>query len=138
MTAVPLVAYDFRVTIGATEIGFREVSGLQREVLAAGAEGFPPHAHAAEHEIFVVLDGEGAVRLGDDEHPVRPGSVVDRPAASRVAHSFVAGGGSLDLLAWGTRVVNDYVVYPRSGKASLRGIGVRFRPEQLDYWDGEE
>jgi uncharacterized cupin superfamily protein len=127
-----MVVHDVGVALGST------VSGLQREVLAAGAEGFPPHAHAAEHEIFVVLDGEGAVRLGDDEHPVRPGSVVDRPAASRVAHSFVAGGGSLDLLAWGTRVVNDYVVYPRSGKASLRGIGVRFRPEQRDYWDGEE
>jgi hypothetical protein len=27
--------------------------------------------------------------------------------------------------------------YPRSGKVSLRGIGVRFRVDRLDYWDGE-
>jgi uncharacterized cupin superfamily protein len=114
------------------------VSGIQREVIAPGAEGFPPHAHAAEHEIFVVLGGDGLVRLGDDEHAVRRGSVVDRPPATRVAHSFVAGDGPLELLAWGTRVPNDSIVYPRSGKVSLRGVGVRFRPELLDYWDGEE
>jgi uncharacterized cupin superfamily protein len=127
-----MAVHDVGEALGST------ISGLQREVLAPRAEGFPPHAHAAEHEIFVVVGGEGVVRLGDDEHPVRRGSVVDRPAATRVAHSFVAGEGSLDLLAWGTRVANDYVVYPRSGKASLRGIGIRLRPEQLDYWDGEE
>ena len=32
---------------------------------------------------------------------------------------------------------NDIVYYPRSGKVSLRGVGVRFRVDPLDYWDGE-
>ena len=27
--------------------------------------------------------------------------------------------------------------YPRSGKVSLRGIGVRFRVDRLDRWYGE-
>jgi uncharacterized cupin superfamily protein len=124
--------HDVGEALGST------ISGLQRQILAPGAEGFPPHCHAAEHEILVVLDGEGLVRLGDDEHPVRRGSVVDRPPATRAPHSFMAGTERLDLLSWGTRVPNDYVFYPRSGKVSLRGVGLRFRPEPLDYWDGEE
>jgi len=113
------------------------VSGLRRQVIAPGAEGYPPHAHGAEREVFVVLGGDGAVLLGDDENPVRRGSVVTRPAATRVAHSFVAGEQALELLSWGTRDPNDVAYYPRSGKVSLRGLGIRFRPEPLDYWDGE-
>ena len=118
-------------------------SGLRPQVLAAGAEGYPPHCHAAEHEILVVLGGEGVVRLGDDEHPVRRGSVVDRPPATRVAHSFVAGEEPLELLSWGTRVPNDYVFYPRSGKVLLSGVcqssqgRINASPEPLDYWAGE-
>jgi len=99
--------------------------------------GAPPHCHSAEEEIFVVLDGDGALLLGDEEHPVRAGSVVARPAASRVAHSLRAGDGGLVYLAYGTREPNDITYYPRSGKISFRGVGVIARLEQLDYWDGE-
>src|SRR5207244_2184274 len=42
-----MTAQDIGEAIGST------VSGLQREVLAPGAEGYPPHCHSAEHEIFV-------------------------------------------------------------------------------------
>jgi hypothetical protein len=42
------------------------------------------------------------------------------------------------MLAYGTRDPNDIAYYPRSNKVNLRGVGVIFRPERLDYWDGEE
>lgn len=35
----------------------------------------PRHQHPYEHEVFV-LDGEGIVVEGDDEHPLRAGDVV--------------------------------------------------------------
>lgn len=56
-----------------------------------------------------------------------------------VAHELrrLAGDDGLALLALGTRDPNDIVYYPRSGKVSLRGVGVRFRVDALDYWDGE-
>ena len=66
-----------------------------------------------------------------------PGSVVSRPAGSRVAHAFRAGAEPLVLLAYGTREPNDITYYPRSGKVSFRGVGVIGRIEPLDYWDGE-
>jgi uncharacterized cupin superfamily protein len=75
--------------------------------------------------------------LGDDEHPVRRGHVVARPAGTRVGHAFRAGEAGLTLLTYGTRDPNDIAYYPRSKKVYFRGIGVLTRLEQLDYWDGE-
>ena len=61
-----------------------------------------------------------------------------RPAATRVAHAFRAGGAGLTLLAYGTREPNDITYYRRSGKVALRGVELIGRIERLDYWDGEE
>jgi uncharacterized cupin superfamily protein len=43
----------------------------------------------------------------------------------------------MTVLMYGTRDPNDICFYPRSGKVSLRGVGVIARLQQLDYWDGE-
>jgi uncharacterized cupin superfamily protein len=112
-------------------------TGVVYATIPPGYIGCPPHCHSAEEEIFVVLAGDGAVVLGDEEHAVRPGSVVGRPPGTRIAHSFRAGEEGLTYLAYGTRVANDICYYPRSGKVNLRGIGVIGRIEPLDYWDGE-
>ena len=42
------------------------------------------------------------------------------------------------LLAYGTRDPADACWYPDSRKISWRGLGVIYRVEPLDYWDGEE
>ncbi len=112
-------------------------TGLSHLIINGGHEGWPPHCHSAEEEIFIALGGEGTLILGDEEHPVRPGHVVGRPPGSKVAHSFRAGTSDLVYLAYGTREPNDISYYPRSGKVSLRGVGVMGRIEPLGYWDGE-
>jgi uncharacterized cupin superfamily protein len=114
-----------------------EQTGLKHVTTAPGKLNCPPHCHAAQEELFVVLEGEGVLLLGDDEHPVRAGSVVSRPAGTHVAHAFRAGDEPLTLLAYGTREPNDVTYYPRSGKVYLRGVGLVGRIEPLDYWDGE-
>jgi uncharacterized cupin superfamily protein len=113
-------------------------TGISHATISPGRLGYPPHCHSAEEEIFVVLAGEGTLLLGDDEHAVRAGHVVGRPPGTRVAHAFRAGTDSLTYLAYGTREPNDICFYPRSGKVSLRGVGVMGRIEPLGYWDGEE
>ncbi len=114
-----------------------ERTGISHLTIPAGREGWPPHCHSAEEEIFVVLDGDGSLVLGDEEHPVRQGHVVGRPPGTRVPHSFRAGAADLVYLAYGTREPNDIAYYPRSRKVSLRGVGVMGRIEPLGYWDGE-
>jgi len=113
-------------------------TGLCHLTAASGRESWPPHCHAAEEELFVVLAGTGTVTLGDEPHPVRAGSVVARPAGSRVTHLFAAGPDApLEYLAYGTRCPDDIVFYSRTGIASLRGVGrlVRTEPRPDDYWD---
>jgi uncharacterized cupin superfamily protein len=112
-------------------------TGLQHVHVPSGKVSCPQHCHSAEEEVFVVLEGDGILWLGDDEIPVRPGHVVSRPAATRVAHAFRGGPSGLTFLAYGTREPNDIVWYPRSRKIYWRGVGVLARVEPLDYWDGE-
>jgi uncharacterized cupin superfamily protein len=114
-----------------------ELTGLRFVTVPPGKINCPHHCHSAEEEIFVVLEGSGVCVLGDEEHPVWRGSVVSRPPATRIAHSFRAGADGLTYLAYGTREPNDICYYPRSGKVYLRGVGVMGRIEPLDYWDGE-
>ena len=113
-------------------------TGLNLIELDPGQMASPPHCHSAEEEIFVVLDGDGTLLLGDDEHPVRQFDVVARPAGTGVAHAFRAGESGLTFLAYGTREPNDICYYPRSNKIAFWGVGVIGRLDRLDYWDGED
>jgi uncharacterized cupin superfamily protein len=118
-------------------------TGLRHAEVLPGKLNAAPHCHSAEEEIFVVLDGDGELLLWEQnavsEHPVHAGSVVVRPAGSRVAHAFRGGSSGLTLLMYGTRDPNDICFYPRSGKVFLRGVGVIARlGEPVDYWDGED
>lgn len=135
-----------RLQRGPTDIVRRDLgtatgsvtSGLRHIEVAPGAESYPPHCHSAEEELFVILDGEGALLLDDTEHPARRGTLAARPAGTGVAHTWVAGERGLTRLAFGQRDPRDVAWYPRSGKLNVRGLGAIFRVERVDYWDGEE
>jgi uncharacterized cupin superfamily protein len=99
-------------------------TGLSHMTIPPGAEGYPPHCHAAEEELFVVLEGSGTVTLGEESAEVGRGSVVSRPAGTRIPHSFRAGDEGLAYLAYGTREPNDVVYYPRTDEIRFRGVGV--------------
>ena len=113
-------------------------TGLQHCTVAPGKWGQAPHCHSAEEELFVVLDGGGVVELGEEEHPLRRGTVLSRPAGTGVAHAFRAGEAGLVYLAYGTREPYDLTYFPRSQKVNFRGLCVIARLERLDYWEGEE
>lgn len=110
-------------------------TGLRHTWIAPGALSCPPHWHSAEEELFVVLDGDGHALLGDDEVPLRAGSVLARPPGTTVAHALRGGPQGMTYLSWGTRVPADVVHYPRSGKIAI--AGQCFRVEPVDYWAGE-
>ena len=110
-------------------------TGMRHETIPEGKLNCPPHCHAFEEEFFAVLDGEGTCLLGDEELPLRRGSIVGRPPGTGVAHAF--RGGPLTLLTYGTNFPHEIAYYPRSNKIAFFGVGVIGRIEQLGYWDGE-
>jgi uncharacterized cupin superfamily protein len=123
-------------------------TGIQHVEVTPGKESAPAHCHSLEEEIFVILDGDGALVLcepaapgdagpGEEETPVRRGHVVSRPAGTGVAHMFRAGESGLTYLAYGMRHSGDVCYYPRSDKIAFRGLGLVGRLERADYWDGE-
>jgi uncharacterized cupin superfamily protein len=125
-----------------------ERSGLNWIRRLSGKRGCPPHCHSLEPEAFIVLEGSGTLELlpttvaiergvQPESHELRPGHVVARPAASRVAHSIVGGPDGVTYLAYGPRERNDIAYYPRSNKVYFRGVGLMTRLENLDYGDGE-
>ena len=114
-------------------------SGLNHIVLPAGGQGATAHCHSQEEELFVVLEGDGVLKLwprGEqraEEHALEQGDVISRPAGTGVAHAFRPGGGGLTYLAYGTREPNDMCFYPESGRVSLRGLGIALRSPEIDY-----
>jgi uncharacterized cupin superfamily protein len=99
-------------------------AGLNHAVLAPGASGAPRHVHALEEELFYVLEGNGTLTLGDEQHPLRAGDVVARPPGTAVPHALRASDQGMTYLAYGTRVAGDSVYYPDTGQVRLRGLGV--------------
>lgn len=116
-----------------------------------GMRAFPFHAHHANDELFVILEGEGELRLGDAVHPVRSGDVVGCPAGTaETAHQIVnTGAGLLRYVGVSSALDPDVVEYPDSGKFAVISIGpgrsffdarlkfVGREDASLDYWDGE-
>ena len=131
-----------RVRYPGRELGSVK-TGIRHAEVFPGKLNAPPHCHAAEEEIFVVLEGDGHVLLweenGVEEHPVRSGSVVCRPAGIGVAHAFRGGDDGMSLLMYGTRDPREVCYYPRSGKVFFIGLGLVTRVDSvLDYWEGED
>lgn len=121
-------------------------TGLNHVFVAPNRLSCPPHVHAAEEEIFVVLEGEGNLLLYECDtlpqapptlYPVSAGDLLVRPAGSGVAHAFLANALGLTLLAYGERRSDEMTFYPRSGKVRFRGLGVTGRLDLCGYWDGE-
>jgi uncharacterized cupin superfamily protein len=117
-------------------------TGLRHAVLPPLKYTCPPHWHSAEHELFVILEGGGRLLLYDnaggvkEQHPLRAGHVVSRRGGSGVAHMFQAGEGGMTMLLYGQRIPNETTFYPRSKKAWVGQVMVRFETVG-DYWDGE-
>ncbi|HLF00294.1 MAG TPA: hypothetical protein VI540_10395 [Gaiellaceae bacterium] len=118
-------------------------TGLRHAEVPPGKLNAAPHCHSVEEEIFVVLDGDGALVLWESEgvveYPVIAGSVVTRLPGTGVAHSFRGGDRGMTLLMYGTRNPSDVCFYPRSHKVFFTGLGLITRVgETIDYWEGED
>jgi len=115
--------------------------GAGFDVLAPGMRSCPYHLHHAQEEMFIVLEGEGSLRVAGELLPIRAGDVMFIPAGREYPHQIVnTSDGPLKYLSISTQERPEVCEYPDSGKYAAFGGGfnaVQRRSADLDYWDGE-
>ena len=115
--------------------------GISIDIVAPGKRGCPYHFHHAQEEMFVLLDGEGTLRVAGEMLVVRAGDVVFIPAGPEYPHQFInTSSAPLKYLSISTRTRPEICEYPDSGKYLAFAPGfdaIQQRENTLDYWHGE-
>lgn len=120
--------------------------GASIDTLAPGKVGCPYHLHHAQEEMFVILAGEGTLRVAGEMLPLRSGDVVFIPAGPDYPHQIVnTSDGPSKYLSISTQETPEICEYPDSGKflaEAKSATGARFdviqtKGTSLDYWEGE-
>ena len=120
--------------------------GASIDTLAPGKVGCPYHLHHAQEEMFVVLEGEGTLRVAGELLPLRAGDVVFIPAGPEYPHQLInTSSAPLKYLSISTQETPEICEYPDSGKflaEAKHGTTSAFdvihaKSESVDYWDGE-
>ena len=128
-------------------IGARKL-GYNLTICPPGKTTCPFHNHHVNEEMFLILEGEGVLRFGDKEYPLRRHDVIACPPGKRdVAHQITnTGPTDLKYFALSTMERSEVCEYPDSNKVGIsigedRGnpaLRAMFRAEQsVDYWDRE-
>jgi uncharacterized cupin superfamily protein len=133
-------------------LGMKDL-GAQYIVVPCGKTGFPFHSHRNNEEMFIILEGEGTYRCGDERWAVRAGDVISAVAGdASTAHQLInTGTADMRYFAISTRHDPDICEYPDSGKfmvasgipdgGGMMGADFVMRGREkplLDYWDGED
>jgi mannose-6-phosphate isomerase-like protein (cupin superfamily) len=87
-----------RQASGKLYLEFLRVPTMSLGLYCLPAGGADPQSPHGEDEVYYVLTGRGQVRVGDEDRPVQPGSVVFVPA--HAAHRFHTITEDLDLLVF--------------------------------------
>lgn len=127
--------------IGAKNLGYNLT------VLPPGKIQCPFHCHHGEEEMFLILEGEGELRFGDQRYPIRKHDVIAcPPGGADVAHQIInTGSTTMRYLALSTLVPVETCEYPDSqkvlvvaGERGKRRLRKMFRAETtVDYYDRE-
>ena len=121
--------------------------GASVDTVPPGKRACPYHFHYAQEEMFIVLEGEGTLRVAGEMLPIRAGDVVFIPPGPAYPHQIInTSAAPLKYLSISTKDSPEVVEYPDSGKylASATRDGDPYGFDQihplkdaLDYWDGE-
>jgi len=94
--------------IGAQKLGYN------LSIVPPGKRANPFHNHRINEEMFLILAGEGILRFGSQEYPVRKHDVIACPPGARdVAHQLRnTGDTDLEFLALSTKEGHEICEFP--------------------------
>ena len=106
---------QFSVGIGARKLGYNLT------VLPPGKAQCPFHSHRSEEEMFLILEGEGELRFGDQRFAIREHDVIACPTGGpEVAHQIVnTGSADMRYLSLSNNEALEVCEYPDSSKVAV-------------------
>jgi uncharacterized cupin superfamily protein len=120
--------------------------GASIDTVAPGKRSCPYHFHYGQEEMFIVLEGNGTLRVAGAMLPIKSGDVMFIPAGPEYPHQIINTSDTpLKYISISTRESPEMCEYPDSGKYAAfattdsgKRVHVVQRAEQsVDYWDGE-
>jgi uncharacterized cupin superfamily protein len=139
--------FSYRRARLARQAGARELGASLYE-FPPGQATFPYHAHTANEELLVVIEGQPSLRTPSGWRELDRGDVVSFPAGPEGAHQVAnRSPHAARVLVISTMVAPEVNLYPDSDKlmaatrapgAEGEGLQESYRREDaLDYWEGE-
>ena len=132
---------QFSAGIGARKLGYNLTE------LPPGSAQCPFHSHRAEEEMFLILEGEGELRFGEQKCRIRKHDVIACPTGgAETAHQITnTGSATLRYLALSNLADVEVCEYPDSNKIGVFASGgntPRLRKlvrseNEVDYYDRE-
>lgn len=115
--------------------------GAGFDIVAPGHMSCPYHFHYAQEEMFVILQGEGTLRVAGERVPIKAGDVITIPPGPDYPHHIInTSDAPLHYLSISTTERPEVCEYPDSGKVGIFTPGLRYlqkRDAGVDYWEGE-
>ena len=128
--------------IGAHQLGYNIT------IIPPGKKSYPFHNHHVSEEMFLILEGTGLLRFGENKYPLKKNDIVACPTGDRsVAHQIINDGNTdLKYLALSTKKPYDICEYPDSDKILSRVSSEEDSKlwnmskgnESYEYFEGEE
>jgi uncharacterized cupin superfamily protein len=118
----------------------RLCTGTVAKQLGASFDIVPPGKRSCPYH-FLVVQGEGSLRVAGEQLPIKAGDVIVIPAGPEYPHQIInTSAAHLHYLSISTQEKVEICEYPDSGKLGAFAPGVRQlqrREAGVDYWDGE-
>ena len=121
--------------------------GASIDIVPAGKRSCPYHFHYVEEEMFIVLEGEGTLRVAGEMLPIKSGDMIFIPPGPEYPHQILnTSGAPLKYLSLSVNAEteiceypdsNKYLAYSRNKGPLLDGGRMHRSKDDLDYWDGE-
>lgn len=104
-----------------------------------GGKSVKYHSHSGQEEFFLVLAGEGTLRVDGEEIPVTKGSFVAKPAGKGIAHQFInIGDEVLQILDCGLKAPSDVISYPDENVVLVKSERMVFKSsDALAGWSSD-
>jgi uncharacterized cupin superfamily protein len=101
-----------------------------------GAKSVKYHSHSRQEEFFLILKGNGTLRMKDQEVKVKTGDFVAKPAGKDIAHQFINTGSEvLEILDCGLNEPDEIICYPDEGIILFKKEKLAFRvADALSDW----